>query len=126
MPPIGNKIGGKNEDYHETGSGHSGLELNVSSIPTFASKLGLPLPNPAPEVSPQPEMHSTSIITTTGPFSKYQDITNDVKKKKYEINCETEFSLQTKCQRIIWKCRIQTSRERRNTQKKHGPGESRC
>lgn len=85
LPPLGNKISGKNEDYHETGSGHSGLEMNVSSIPTFASKLGLPLPNPAPEVSPQPEQMHSALITTTGPFSKYQDITNDVMKKNMKF-----------------------------------------
>lgn len=86
LPPIGNKISGKNEDYHETGSG---LDVNVSSIPTFASKLGLPLPNPAPEVSPQPDqIHSTS-ITTTGPFNKMPENNmemsnpNEPRKKKY-------------------------------------------
>lgn len=76
LPPIGSKIGGKpGDDINDINTGHGGLDnLNISTIPSFGSKLGLLLPNPAPDVSPHPDqiMSTTAATTaTTGPFSKY-------------------------------------------------------
>lgn len=81
LPPIGSKIGGKpGDDSNDINTGHGGLDnLNISTIPSFGSKLGLLLPNPAPDVSPHPDqiMSTTAATTaTTGPFSKYHSEKN--------------------------------------------------
>lgn len=76
LPPLSgynqtNKIGGKLEDEMNTAAdahGHHNVDLGISTsmIPSFGSKLGLLLPNPAPDVTPNiDETHSMSMTTPT-------------------------------------------------------------
>lgn len=78
LPPLSgynqtNKIGGKLEDEMNAATGphgHHNVDLGISTsmIPSFGSKLGLLLPNPAPDVTPNiDETHSMSMTTTTTP-----------------------------------------------------------
>lgn len=88
LPPIGTKFPGKSlgDENNETNAGHTNLDLNISTIPSFGSKLGLLLPNPAPEVAPHPEQ-TLSTSSTTGPFSKYFiPVTTHHKKKTNRRN----------------------------------------
>lgn len=73
LPPIGNKLPGKLGDIHGPHLSHD-VDISPSVIPSFGSKLGLLLPDPAPDVAPNPEQLSSA---TTAPFgvsqqSKYQ------------------------------------------------------
>lgn len=75
LPPIGNKLTGKSVDSHSGSSLGHDLDIAPSVIPSFGSKLGLLLPDPAPDVAPNPETLPTA--TTTTPFgvshqSKYR------------------------------------------------------
>lgn len=79
LPPLSgynqtNKIVGKSDDEINAVAGahggHHNVELGMSTsmIPSFGSKLGLLLPNPAPDVTPNAdETHSMSMSTTTTP-----------------------------------------------------------
>lgn len=76
LPPIGSKFGDRPNDGNiGSNSGHSSLDVNISAsvVPSFGSKLGLLLPDPAPEVAPNPDkiMSSTSTSATT-PFGVTQ------------------------------------------------------
>lgn len=57
LPPIGNKFSSKSNDSNAANPGHGNLDLDISTsmIPSFGSKLGLLLPDPAPDVAPNPE-----------------------------------------------------------------------
>lgn len=58
LPPIGNKLANRSTDGNaSTHPGHSSADLNISTsmIPSFGSKLGLLLPDPAPDVAPNPD-----------------------------------------------------------------------
>ncbi|XP_031622233.1 nuclear inhibitor of protein phosphatase 1 [Contarinia nasturtii] len=94
LPPIGSKFGDKlNDGSIGSNSGHGSLDVNISPsvVPSFGSKLGLLLPDPAPEVAPNPD----KIISLTptpfgmGPQNKMSDNNmeisnpNEPKKKKY-------------------------------------------
>lgn len=66
LPPIGNnyKLGGKPGDGISGSSiGHD--DSSSSVIPSFGSKLGLLLPDPAPDVAPNPDALPSA---TTTPF----------------------------------------------------------
>lgn len=65
LPPIGKK---SNDDNSTTNSGPDGLGLNISTtmIPSFGSKLGLLLPDPAPDVAPNPDSILSSATTQLG------------------------------------------------------------
>lgn len=67
LPPIGNKFAAKlNDSNSTTNPGHGNLDLDISTsmIPSFGSKLGLLLPDPAPDVAPNPEKILSSTPTT--------------------------------------------------------------
>lgn len=71
LPPIGNKLIGKGGN-NATGTAHSNIDLDISTsmIPSFGSKLGLLLPDPAPDVAPNPDQTMTA--TTTPSFNVAQ------------------------------------------------------
>lgn len=54
LPPVGKKSTDMNSTAN---SGPGGLDLNITTtmIPSFGSKLGLLLPDPAPDVAPNPD-----------------------------------------------------------------------
>lgn len=142
LPPIGNKLKAEGNASAHSGS-HSSTDLHISTsmIPSFGSKLGLLLPDPAPDVAPNPEkMMSTAANTQLGaaPMSmqfkriKINDtfrclcLSNEL-MHSFRVFCFFFlFWQQTKWLTQVWRCLIQMSHERRNTQKKHGPGENRC
>lgn len=66
LPPIGNKFTNKSNDSNSANPGHGNLDLDISTsmIPSFGSKLGLLLPDPAPDVAPNPEKLLPSTTTT--------------------------------------------------------------
>lgn len=152
LPPLSgynqtNKIGGKSEDEMNVTAGAHGqhnvdLGISTSMIPSFGSKLGLLLPNPAPDVTPNTdETHSMSMTTTTTTTttpafnvvsqSKPKMFRDAIVNNSYnEIDIffyfPSHYLLQIKLATTIWIYRIQTNRERRNMQKKLGPDENHC
>lgn len=64
LPPIGNKLANRSTEGNANAhSGPSSMDLNISTsmIPSFGSKLGLLLPDPAPDVAPNLD----KILSTT-------------------------------------------------------------
>lgn len=75
LPPIGNKFVNKSSDgTSPSNPGHGNLDLDISTsmIPSFGSKLGLLLPDPAPDVAPNPEKLLPTTTTTTTPLGVAQ------------------------------------------------------
>lgn len=70
LPPIGNKANRSTDGNPSAHPGpHSSADLHISTsmIPSFGSKLGLLLPDPAPDVAPNPEkLLSTAANTQFG------------------------------------------------------------
>lgn len=117
LPPIGSK-----NDSNASNSGHADLDISTSMIPTFGSKLGLMLPDPAPDVAPNPDISAAPAPFNGAQSSKYcHQFTLPV-----YANWLTLCILFTQIKWLIrtWIYRIQTNPGRRNTQKKHGPVEN--
>lgn len=95
LPPIGNKLTGKAGDSHGGSSLGHDLDIAPSVIPSFGSKLGLLLPDPAPDVAPTPE--TLPAATTTTPFgvshqSKYRhNIPTTTNSHSFELKCRLIF-----------------------------------
>lgn len=74
LPPLSgygqsNKYPGKLDDEINSGPhGHHNMDLNISTsmIPSFGSKLGLLLPDPAPDVSPNKDKPISTASTAFG------------------------------------------------------------
>lgn len=66
LPPIGNKLTNRSIEGNAH-PGHSSVDLNISTsmIPSFGSKLGLLLPDPAPDVAPNPDKILSTAATNT-------------------------------------------------------------
>lgn len=93
LPPIGSKSA-KGEGITSAHSGHSSVDLNISTsmIPSFGSKLGLLLPDPAPDVAPNPDkLLSTTTNTQLGVTqTSKQNQTKQNKTIKYPINTRND------------------------------------
>lgn len=62
LPPIGKK----SNENNTTNSDGLGLNISTTMIPSFGSKLGLLLPDPAPDVAPNPDNILSSATTQLG------------------------------------------------------------
>lgn len=91
LPPIGNKLANRSSDGNASiHPGHSSADLNISTsmIPSFGSKLGLLLPDPAPDVAPNPDKLLSAATNTqlgvTQTSTQFKRISTSI---KYQITC---------------------------------------
>lgn len=95
LPPIGNKLANRADGNINAHLGHSSVDLNISTsmIPSFGSKLGLLLPDPAPDVAPNPDkILSTTTNTQLGVTQTSMQFKR-IKSIKYQIifQCQQKY-----------------------------------